>query len=103
MALKNLGAILGKEEGSQRALYSVLEMEAYPRSYATMPGRWSRRLPGAWLKAKDGGLPVGIVPEPLAFFSPPLAPEPPSHIRSDQSSSVSTSLIWVPSLGIVVQ
>ena len=44
--LKNLGAIFGKEGDRLRALYSVLEKEAYPRSYATMPGRCSRRLPG---------------------------------------------------------
>ena len=54
MALKNLGAIFGKEGDRLQVLYSVQEMEAYPRSYATMPGRCSRRLPGAWLKAKEG-------------------------------------------------
>ncbi|MCX6680970.1 MAG: hypothetical protein NTX42_11500 [Methanothrix sp.] len=75
MALKNLGAFLGKEGDCLRALYLVQEMEA-PEELRDLARDGLRKIAARKLKArgprKDGGLPVGIVPEPLALFSLPL-------------------------------
>jgi hypothetical protein len=53
VALKNLGTILGKEEGSLRALYSVLKMEA-PEELRDLARKGPSKIAVRGLKAEEG-------------------------------------------------